>query len=164
MSASKPRRGSRPGAQNSTAAEKAHDAVELSEGVVAAAATAPEADRQAEGAALADGQGDTPPTGGQDEAADEDRARVAEAVTPPGGSADEIAAAQVVATLEEADYTVTHLHVRALRDGFRRCGRAWPAAGVEVPAGGFSDEEITRLLNEPQLAVMPVFRPLPELE
>ncbi|HRQ57658.1 MAG TPA: hypothetical protein PLN31_09575 [Azoarcus taiwanensis] len=160
MSATKPRRGA--GARNSTAAEKARDAVESSEGGVVAAPL--EADRQAEGAALTDGDTSNTPTGGQDEPATEDRARMAEAVTPPGGSADEIAGAQVVATLEEADYTVTHLHVRALRDGFRRCGRAWPAAGVEVPAEDFSDEEITRLLNEPLLAVMPVCRPLPEIE
>lgn len=48
---------------------------------------------------------------------------------------------------------LTHLRVRARRDGFRRCGRAWPAAGVTVPADDFSDDEIARLLDEPMLDV-----------
>lgn len=164
MASNRARRGASSRAKDSTAAEKsATDAVELSEGVARAAT--PEAARQAEGAAATtDGDVSASPAGGQDEAAAEDLARAAEAVTPPGGSADEIVAAQVAGATEEAEAVVTHLHVRAVREGFRRCGRAWPAAGVEVPADAFSDEEITRLLNEPQLVVMPVCRPLPEIE
>jgi competence protein ComEA len=49
--------------------------------------------------------------------------------------------------------TLTHLRVRARRDGFRRCGRAWPAAGVTVAADDFSDDELARLLGEPMLEV-----------
>ncbi len=51
---------------------------------------------------------------------------------------------------------LSHLHVRALHDGFRRCGRAWPAAGVEVPAAAFSDDEIAALFDEPMLVVTPM--------
>lgn len=45
------------------------------------------------------------------------------------------------------------LHVRALTDGFRRAGRAWPVAGCLVMAAEFSAEQLTALLCEPQLVV-----------
>lgn len=50
----------------------------------------------------------------------------------------------------------THLLVTARVDGFRRAGRAWPAAGVTVDISDFDDEQITALMSEPMLIVHPV--------
>lgn len=94
------------------------------------------------------------------ESAAEDHARRAESLIPPGGSLGEVVAGQ----LDEAWPTITHLRVRALHDGFRRCGRVWTVAEQEVDVGEFTDVEIERLLNEPALLVMPVSAPLPEIE
>lgn len=41
--------------------------------------------------------------------------------------------------------------IRALRDGFRRAGRAWPAAGTIVE--DLTPEQITAVEDEPQLVV-----------
>lgn len=48
------------------------------------------------------------------------------------------------------------LHVAARVNGFRRCGRAWPAAGVTVSKSEFSDEQIEILKREPGLVVTEV--------
>lgn len=45
------------------------------------------------------------------------------------------------------------LHVAARVDGFRRCGRAWPATGMIVERAEFSDDDIARLKAEPELIV-----------
>ncbi len=50
----------------------------------------------------------------------------------------------------------THLHICARVDGFRRCGRAWPAAGVVVPMADFSADDLSRLRAEPELIVVEV--------
>ena len=47
----------------------------------------------------------------------------------------------------------THLAVRALRDGFRRAGRAWSAEETTVPLADFSKEQIGALEAEPLLTV-----------
>ena len=70
----------------------------------------------------------------------------------------------LVMSPEATDYLVTHLHVRAARDGFRRCGRAWPAAGVTVAVDEFGEDEIERLLNDPDLLVTPVCDPQPTFD
>jgi len=99
------------------------------------------------------------------EAAREAQLAIAESLTPPGGSVDEILGAVVVAgSLAEGEEVVTHLRVRALRDGFRRCGRAWSAHEVEVAADAFSEAEVERLLAEPNLVVVPVCGPARPIE
>lgn len=50
----------------------------------------------------------------------------------------------------------THLRVAARVDGFRRCGRAWPASGTTVPKSGFDDDQVARLLADPDLVVTEV--------
>lgn len=45
------------------------------------------------------------------------------------------------------------LHVAARVDGFRRCGRAWPASGAVVARADFGDDDIARLKAEPELIV-----------
>lgn len=50
----------------------------------------------------------------------------------------------------------THLRVAARRDGFRRCGRAWPAAGVTVAKADFTDAQISTLLADPDLVATEV--------
>lgn len=55
-----------------------------------------------------------------------------------------------------ADPVVTHFHIAARTDGFRRCGRAWPAAGVEVAVEDLAEGDIERLLAEPELVVTPI--------
>jgi hypothetical protein len=99
------------------------------------------------------------------ESAREEQLAIAESLTPPGGSVDEILGGAVVAgSVEEFDGAVTHLRVRALRDGFRRCGRAWSAHEVEVAADAFSEAEVERLLAEPNLVVVPVCGPARPIE
>lgn len=70
----------------------------------------------------------------------------------------------VALTPDAAEYMVTHLHVRAAHDGFRRCGRAWPAAGAVVSVDEFSEAEVERLLNDPDLMVTPVCDPQPPFD
>lgn len=53
----------------------------------------------------------------------------------------------------------THLAVRARTDGFRRAGRAWPAADTVVPIGELSDGQVRQLMDEPLLLVTPVVPP-----
>lgn len=67
-------------------------------------------------------------------------------------------------TPDAAEYLVTHLHVRAVHDGFRRCGRAWPAAGAMVSVDEFSEAEVERLLNDPDLMVTPACDPQPPFD
>lgn len=54
---------------------------------------------------------------------------------------------------------ITHIHVRAFTDGFRRAGRAWPAEGVVVPVADFSADELEQLLRERALVVTPASAP-----
>lgn len=51
------------------------------------------------------------------------------------------------------------IHVKARRDGFRRAGRAWPAAGVELDIADLSEEQLEAISNEPMLIVMPIVEP-----
>lgn len=88
--------------------------------------------------------------------------RESEAAKASGVSPD--AGEDTAATLETAVPTLTHLRVTAKHDGFRRCGRAWPASGVEVSAEDFTDTEIERLVTEPELVVVPVFGPAREID
>jgi hypothetical protein len=60
------------------------------------------------------------------------------------------------------EHAFSHLHVRALADGFRRAGRAWPAEGVKVAAEAFSVEQIAQLMSEPQLIVTLLSSPAAE--
>lgn len=53
----------------------------------------------------------------------------------------------------------TYLHVAARVDGFRRCGRAWPAAGVVVSAAEFTADDLDRLRAETMLVVVEVTAP-----
>lgn len=52
-----------------------------------------------------------------------------------------------------ANEKATHLTVRALKDGFRRAGRAWPAEETTVPIEEFSKEQLAALESEPLLTV-----------
>ncbi len=51
---------------------------------------------------------------------------------------------------------VTHFHIAARTDGFRRCGRAWPAAGVEVAVADLAEGDLDRLRAERELVVTPI--------
>jgi hypothetical protein len=57
---------------------------------------------------------------------------------------------------EPVEGVKSHLHIAARHAGFRRCGRAWPASGVTVPASDFSAAEIACLHAEPELVVVAV--------
>lgn len=52
---------------------------------------------------------------------------------------------------EAAEAVPTHLSVRALRPGFRRAGRAWPAEVTTVALADLSAAQIEALLAEPLL-------------
>ncbi|HRD35073.1 MAG TPA: hypothetical protein PLR02_12540 [Rhodocyclaceae bacterium] len=112
--------------------------------------------------AMASGAATEPP--GVAEAAREDLARQAEAVTAPGGSVEEVLGQVIHGMLDEAVLPVTHLRVRATREGFRRCGRAWSVAEQRVSADEFSEDEILRMLTDPDLVVVPECGPLAEIE
>ena len=56
----------------------------------------------------------------------------------------------------DAGDPVTHYRIAAHTNGFRRCGRAWPAAGVEVAVADLAEGDIERLLAERELVVTPV--------
>lgn len=62
-------------------------------------------------------------------------------------------AAQTEAALASAGAGVS-LRVAARTDGFRRCGRAWPAAGIVV--AGLAEDMADRLRAEPELVVTEV--------
>lgn len=51
------------------------------------------------------------------------------------------------------------LRVSARVDGFRRCGRAWPASGAVVATADFSDAQVATLLADPDLVVAEVLAP-----
>ena len=51
---------------------------------------------------------------------------------------------------------VTHFHVAARTDGFRRCGRAWPAAGITIAVEDLAEGDIERLFAERELVVTPI--------
>lgn len=53
------------------------------------------------------------------------------------------------------DAAVTHLVVQAKRDGFRRAGRSWPAEQTVVSVDEFDEDQVSELLAEPQLIVVP---------
>lgn len=48
---------------------------------------------------------------------------------------------------------MSKLKVTATRDGFRRAGRAWPAAGVVIDTKDFTSAQIAALKGEPMLEV-----------
>lgn len=52
-----------------------------------------------------------------------------------------------------ANEKATHLSVRALKDGFRRAGRAWSGVETTVPIKEFTDEQVAALEAEPLLTV-----------
>lgn len=47
----------------------------------------------------------------------------------------------------------THLAVRALRDGFRRAGRAWSKEETTVPLAEIDEAQVAALEAEPLLVV-----------
>lgn len=67
----------------------------------------------------------------------------ATAVAPPPPDAAEVAGK-------------THLRVAARVDGFRRCGRAWPASGDTVAKADFTPGQVERLMADPDLVVTEV--------
>ena len=66
--------------------------------------------------------------------------------TPADGSLD----APTVLNMPEP----THLEVRARSGTFRRCGRIFCAATQRLPLADLSDDEISRLLDEPALVAL----------
>lgn len=56
----------------------------------------------------------------------------------------------------QADLVVSHYRIAARTDGFRRCGRAWPAAGVEVAVEDLAEGDLDRLRAERELVVTPI--------
>ncbi|MBL0307664.1 MAG: hypothetical protein IPQ25_17040 [Chitinophagaceae bacterium] len=54
-------------------------------------------------------------------------------------------------THSDVEVPINSLVVRALRPGFRRAGRAWPAEATTVALADLSTEEIAALLAEPLL-------------
>lgn len=85
-------------------------------------------------------------------------AAVVKAVATGSGSAPVALASTPPTDEDKADKPskAARLHITARTDGFRRCGRAWPAAGVTVPADEFSAEQLDALCAEPQLVVTEV--------
>ena len=60
----------------------------------------------------------------------------------------------------------THLSVTAVRDGFRRAGRAWPARPTLVAVADLTAEQLEQLeaeaaLDTPSLVVAPAVPPAP---
>lgn len=182
MSDTKPKAAPRTRARtNTTAAKTADDAVGTTNGAAATAA-APTSSDQSDATPKTE-TGSIPPTGGAEagdtdttsaieaaaaagagtapapegstdtltEIASEEAARIAEALAPAGG--------EMTAILSEGQLfapALPRLLVRALRDGRRRAGRAWPAAGVKVSAEEFTRTQIEQLLADPLLSVTPV--------
>lgn len=132
--------GAGPGTTNTTAAETAENAV-VAEG---AAPAAPEGSSLFD-ATHATGEKCSLPEGGE---------IVAEFAERRGDALPGLRVGGFVAGVVEP--IVTALHVRALADGFRRAGRAWPVAGVDVPIDDFDDVQIEQLFAEPMLVVTPV--------
>lgn len=87
-----------------------------------------------------------------DEQTREELARKAEAVTEAGGDLAEI--------LVDGEDPVGWI-VRALHDGYRRAGRAWPAAGVLVWREELDEGQLDRLLADPEIVLKPVFEHAP---
>ena len=48
------------------------------------------------------------------------------------------------------------LSVCAKQAGFRRAGRAWPSEAEIVATDDFTDEQLSQLLTEPMLVVLPI--------
>lgn len=48
---------------------------------------------------------------------------------------------------------MSKLKITALREGFRRAGRAWPTAGEIIDTKDFTREQIDALKSEPMLQV-----------
>ncbi|WP_334128275.1 HI1506-related protein [Sneathiella sp.] len=51
------------------------------------------------------------------------------------------------------------LIIRAVKDGFRRCGMAHPNEDVEHPAGTFTEAQLAALMAEPGLMVTVITDP-----
>lgn len=58
--------------------------------------------------------------------------------------------------------TAPGLRVAAKTDGFRRCNRAWPKAGVDVPLSELKKADVAILRAEPQLTVTDIEIPAGE--
>lgn len=181
--------GADPGTTNTTAAETAESAV-VAEG---AAPAAPEGFSELDAPHVVD-EGSASPVGGRLEFNPAhlisggkwvDAIAAQEGVLPPGveqPSPDWLAIAEaahqaaIAGTVEEmADdpapgiqvggFVVTHLRVVSKApEGFRRCGRHWGPVPVDVDADEFTEEEILRLLGEPELIVAAVTGSLAPLD
>ncbi len=162
--------GADPGTPNTTAAEKADDAVVSTDGA-AAGPVAPTSHDQSDAQPLM--TGNPPPEGGGVAALEGDLLPGAEKVAPDWlGIAEAGERASIAGTVEQfagepgqgapiASY-VTSLRVASRSpSGFRRCGRRWGPQAVEVPSDEFSDDEILQLFAEPELIVLAVTGGLP---
>lgn len=124
-----------PGTTNTTAAETAENAV-VAEG---AAAAAPEGSSQFD-ATHVTGEGSSLPLGG-------------DAIA---GTVEEIAGEPGPGTVVSG-FFIPRLRIASRSPGgFRRCGRRWGPEPVEVDAAEFTEAEILRLFDEPELMVAAV--------
>lgn len=80
-------------------------------------------------------------------------AAVQEAAVTTSESEAVAARAAVVTEAAAAARATNRLVVRALKAGFRRAGRAWPAEEVTVSTDEFTEGELAQLLTEPMLVV-----------
>ena len=55
--------------------------------------------------------------------------------------------------------TIPALRVSAKAAGFRRAGRAWSVAPVEIALSDLTDEQISQIKGEPKLAVTEITLP-----
>jgi len=162
--------GADPGTPNTTAAEKADDAVVSTDGA-AAGPVAPTSHGPSAAQPLM--TGNPPPEGGGVAAPEGELPPGEKKVTPDWLAIAEAAErASIAGTVEEfagepgqgapiASY-VTSLRVASRSpSGFRRCGRRWGPQAVEVPSDEFSDDEILQLFAEPELIVLAVTGGLP---
>lgn len=54
------------------------------------------------------------------------------------------------------------IRIVAKRDGFRRCGIAWPKAGIDLPLAGIKKADLATLRTEPMLTVTDIEIPVAE--
>ncbi|SIQ96358.1 hypothetical protein SAMN05421829_108161 [Aromatoleum tolulyticum] len=157
--------GAGPGTTNTTAAEKAENAV-VAEG---AAPAAPEGSSQFD-ATHVTGEGSSLPLGGE-MVPQEGVLRPGVLQTDPPdwlaiaraagrgaieGTVEEIAGEPGPGTVVSG-FVMTHLRIASRSPaGFRRCGRRWGPEPVEVDADEFTEADILRLLDEPELIVAAV--------
>lgn len=71
------------------------------------------------------------------------------------GTVEQVTAAPVEG--ERIGGFVSHLQIASRSPaGFRRCGRRWGPAPVEVPIDDFSEAQLEQILTEPELIVLAV--------